>query len=109
MQTGEWREKGLQTTLENGVTLWTKPQFILGVDPNKLKAGDIIALHKSSRHSEHFRVLIVENECEHGICADAGIARFRTVILFTARSDYFPGQNYVFWTDNMMRENWRIV
>ena len=102
-------KKGLETTLENGVTLWTKPQFILGVDPNKLKAGDIIALHKSPRHSEHFRVLILEKDTDHGKFSEDGIARFRTVILFTAQSDYLPGQNYVFWTDNMMHENWRIV
>ena len=99
----------LKTTLDNGVTLWVKPQFILGLEPSKLKAGDIIAAHKSSRHSEHLRLILVDNDMNHGKFSEDGIARFRTVILFTARSDYLPGQNYVFWTDNMMHENWRIV
>ena len=102
-------QEELKTTLDNGLTLWVKPQFILGVEPSKLKAGDIIAAHKSSRHSEHLRLIIVDNDMNHGKFTEDGISRFQSVILFTIRPDYIPGQTYVFWSDSMAHENWRIV
>ncbi len=102
-------KEGLQTTLENGVTLWTKPQFILGVEPDQLKAGDIISYHKSTRHSEHLRLIIVDNDKDHGKFSEDGISRFQTVILFAIRDDFIPGQTYVFWSDSMDPANWRIA
>ena len=102
-------QEELKTTLDNGLTLWVKPQFILGVEPSKLKAGDIICLHKSPRHSEFLRLIIVDNDLEHGKFSEDGISRFQTVILFAIRDDFMPGQTYVFWSDSMAHENWRIV
>ena len=101
--------EGLETTLENGVRLWTKPQFILGVEPNELKAGDIISYHKSTRHTEHLRLIIVDNDMNHGKFTEDGISRFQTVILFAIRADFMPGQTYVFWSDSVDPANWRIV
>ena len=99
----------LKTTLDNGVTLWVNPQFILGVELSELKAGDIICLHKSPRHSEHLRLIIVDNDKDHKLSED-GTSRLQTVILFTpVREDFKVGQTYVFWSDCMMHENWRIA
>ncbi len=98
----------LKTTIDNGLKIWVKPQFKLGVEPSKLKAGDIICLHKSPRHSEFLRLIIVDNDMEHKL-SDGGISRFQTVILFAIRPDFMPGQTYVFWSDSMDPANWRIA
>jgi len=90
----------LKTTLDNGVTLWVNPQFKLGVKPSKLKAGDILAYHRTACHSEGFRVLILNRT--KTVC--------KTVILFNpVREDFKVGTTYAFRFENMMVTRWRIV
>jgi hypothetical protein len=103
-------EEELQTTLDNGVTLWTKPQFILGVEPNELKAGDIISYHKSTRHSEHLRLIIV-NIIDMRDRMDEPEIQVETVILYVvSRTDFNVGDKYIFKLSTHMADlNWRMA
>jgi len=103
-------EEGLQTTLDSGVTLWTKPQFILGVEPDQLKAGDIISYHISTRHSEHLRLIIV-NIIDRRDRMDRPIRQIETVILYVvSRTDFKVGDKYTFKLSAEMADlNWRMA
>ena len=91
-------------------TCYTTKQFKLGVEPTKLKAGDILAYHQTAYHSEGFRVLILKNEKDHKKWVDEGITLLKTVVLFSpVRNDFKVGDNYTFWSDDMMVTRWRIV
>ena len=92
------------------VTCYTTKQFKLGVEPSKLKAGDILAYHRSAYHSEGFRVIILSNNLES--CGKLrGVKRMlKTVVLFSpVRNDFKVGQNYNFSAPDMMVTKWRIV
>ena len=104
-------EEGLQTTLDSGVTLWTKPQFILGVEPDQLKAGDIISYHKSTRHSEHLRLIIVNIIDMRDRIDGRRIRQIETVILYVvSRTDFKVGDKYIFKLSTRMADlNWRIA
>ena len=94
----------------NDVTISTTKQVKLGVEPNKLKAGDILAYHRTAYHSEGFRVLILKNERDHKKWTEKGISLIKTVVLLSlVRKDFKVGDNYSFWSDDMMVTKWRIV
>jgi len=96
--------------MENKVTYHKTKQVKLGVEPSKLKAGDIIAYHPTVYHSEGFRVLILKNDRDHKKWVDKGITLLKTVVLFSSvRTDFKVGDNYTFWSDDMMVTRWRIV
>jgi|TARA_R110000824_G_scaffold400493_1_gene608104 hypothetical protein len=92
------------------VTCYTTKQFKLGVEPSKLKAGDILAYHRSAYHSEGFRVIILSNNLEPNKINDNVRRVLKTVVLFSpVRNDFKVGQNYNFSAPDMMVTKWRIV
>ena len=96
--------------MESADTCYTTKQVKLGVKPDELKPGDILAYHRTAYHSEGFRVLILKNDRDHKKWVDEGITLIKTVILFSPiRKDFKVGDNYSFWSDDMMVTKWRIV
>ena len=92
------------------VTCYTTKQFKLGVEPSKLKAGDIIAYHRTACHSEGFRALILSNTLEPNKITQKTKRVIKTVVLFSpVRNDFKVGQNYNFNARDMMVTKWRIV
>jgi len=87
--------------MENGVTCYKTKQVKLGIKPDELKAGDIIAYHSTVYHSEGFRLLIL----------DRTKTLFKTVVLFSPfEGGHFKvGQNYNFTASEMTVTKWRIV
>jgi len=92
------------------VTCYTTKQFKLGVKPDELKAGDIIAYHRTACHSEGFRVIILSNNLEPSKITQKMRRVLKTVVLFSpVRGDFKVGQNYNFGARDMMVTKWRIV
>ena len=87
---------------------WFGDHTFTQVEPDKLKAGDIIAYHRTACHSEGFRVLILSNTLEPNKINNNMKRVLKTVVLFSpVRKDFKVGQNYNFSARDMMVTKWR--